>query len=87
MEEKPKRIVEVTIGFDIDREKIIYIESGFMKEKVGYKDPIGYTAQLIQMGLEKWVRDNIGIFCPECELELKEGWSFCPNCGWGLKNE
>lgn len=82
MGDEPKKLIEVTIGFNADREKIEYIKSDFMEEKYGFKDPIGYTAQLIQMGLEKWVRDNIGIFCPECDFELSEGWSFCPNCGW-----
>jgi hypothetical protein len=75
-------IIEVRIGFDRNREEIAYIKSDFMDEDAGFKDPIGYTAQLIQMGLEKWIRDKVGITCPECDLEFKEGWSYCPNCGW-----
>lgn len=77
-----KRIIEVIIGFDAVDEKIEYIKSDFTNETYAYKDPIGYTAKLIQMGLEKWVRDNIGVFCPECEAEMEENWKFCPNCGW-----
>ena len=77
-------IIEVRIGFDRNKEEIIYIKSDFMDEDVGFKDPIGYTAQLIQMGLEKWIRDKVGIICNECNLEFQEGWSYCPNCGWNL---
>lgn len=77
-----KRIIEVTIGFDTDREKIEYIKSDFLREDYSYKDPIGYTAKLIGMGLDWWVKEKIGLFCPECETELSEGWQFCPSCGW-----
>lgn len=79
---KLKRLIEVKIGFDIDEEEVKYIKSDFMDEQAGFKDPIGYTAKLIQMGLEKWMREKIGVTCPNCEGEFKEGWSFCPNCGW-----
>lgn len=86
-EEKQKEIVEVTIGFNFDREEIEYIKSDFMVEKYGFKDPIGYTAKLIQMGLETWIRDKVGIYCPECGEELQENWIYCPNCGWSTENE
>jgi hypothetical protein len=75
-------IIEVVIGFDRNKEEIKYIKSDFMNEDEGFKDPIGYTAQLIQMGLEKWIREKVGISCPNCDREFKEGWSYCPNCGW-----
>jgi hypothetical protein len=82
-----KKIVEVTIGFNVEKEEIEYIKSDFMEEKNEFKDGIGYTAQLIEMGLEKWIREKIGIFCPECSIELQEEWTFCPNCGWGNSKE
>jgi hypothetical protein len=75
-------IIKVVIGFNRTSEEIDYIDSDFMKEGEGFKDPIGYTAKLIQMGLEKWIREKIGISCPKCDGEFKEGWQFCPNCGW-----
>lgn len=82
MAKKLKKTIEVVIGFNANREEIEYIKSDFLNEEFGYKDPIGYTAKLIQMGLEKWLREKIGIFCPECEAQLEEGWAFCPSCGW-----
>lgn len=86
-EEKTKRIIEVVIAFNADKEEIEFIKSDFLDEKYGYKDPIGYTAKLIQMGLETWIREKIGIFCPECDSQMNEGWSFCPNCGWSPNDE
>ena len=77
-----KRIIEVVIGFDATEEKVDYIKSDFMDESFGFKDPVGYTAKLIEMALENWIREKIGIFCPECDFELNEGWKFCPECGW-----
>lgn len=84
-EKKLKRTIDVTIGFNANDEEIEYIKSDFMKEEYGYTDPIGYTAKLIQMGLEAWIREKIGIFCPECEVELQEGWIYCPVCGWSTE--
>lgn len=86
MAEKRKS-VEVIIGFDVDEEEIVYIKSDFMDEELGFKDPIGYTAKLIQMALETWIRDKIGIHCPNCDFELEENWICCPNCGWSTENE
>lgn len=77
-----RNLVEVTIGFNLNSDEIEYIKSDFMNEKSNFKDPIGYTARLIEMGLEKWIREKIGIFCPNCDSELKEEWTFCPSCGW-----
>ena len=82
-----KRIIDVTIGFNANDETIEYINSDFMNEKYGFKDPIGYTAKLIQMGLEHWIRKEIGIFCPECDSEIKEDWKYCPECGWSMEND
>jgi len=81
-ETEAKRTIEVIIGFNLDKEEIEYIKSDFLNEVYGYKDPIGYTAKLIEMGLEKWIREKIGIFCPNCDETLEENWSFCPECGW-----
>lgn len=86
-EKKMKKTFEVIIGFNANKEEIEYIKSDFLNEEFGFKDPIGYTAKLIQMGLETWIRDKIGIFCPSCEVELQENWIFCPNCGWSTENE
>ena len=84
-----KRIIEIVIGFNANNEKIEYIKSDFFNESYGYKDPNGYTVQLMQMAQEKWIREKIGIFCPECELIMEEDWIFCPECGWnsGAKEE
>ena len=87
MTDEEKRTVEIAIGFDVNREEIEYIKSDFMNESFGFKDPVGYTAKLIEMALEKWIRDKIGIFCPNCDAELKEEWKYCPECGWGSSNE
>jgi len=87
MEDKVKKVIEVIIRFDTDKEEVIDIESDFMNEKYNFKSPIEYTARLIQMALEKWIRDKIGIVCPECDNEFKEGWKFCPNCGWNPDEE
>jgi hypothetical protein len=87
MPEEKKRTFEVIIGFNANKEEIEYIKSDFLIEKYGFKDPIGYTAKLIQMGLEKWIREKIGIFCPECSVKMQEGWIYCPECGWSIHDE
>ena len=81
------RIIEVIVGFDVNEEKVDYIKSDFMDESLGFQDTIGYTAKLLQMGLETWVRDNIGLLCPECDSEMKEDWKYCPECGWTTNEE
>ena len=80
-----KNIVEVIIGFNVNTEEIAYIKSDFESPDLGYKDPVQYTISLLQMAYEKYLREKIGILCPNCEIEMQEGWSFCPNCGWGDK--
>ena len=82
-----KRTLEVIIGFNVEDEDIEYIKSDFLKESYGFKDPIGYTAKLIELALEKWIREKIGLFCPSCEEQLEEDWVFCPKCGWNGGNE
>lgn len=77
-----RNLVEVVIGFNLDTDEIAYIKSDFMDNKTEYKDPIGYTAMLMEMALTKWIREKIGVFCPQCDKELNEDWVFCPNCGW-----
>jgi len=85
--QEEKRTIEVTIGFNVNKEEIEYIKSDFFDDAYGYKDPTGYTAKLIQMGLEKWIREKIGIFCPECDAALEEDWIYCPSCGWNSSDE
>lgn len=82
IKDEGNRIIEVLIGFNINTEEIEYIKSGFFDEVYGYKDPTGYTAKLIEMSLEKWIREKIGIFCPNCSNSMEENWAFCPVCGW-----
>jgi hypothetical protein len=82
MKDNIKKIVEIKIGFDTDREEISYIESDFMNEEYNYKDPIEYTVKLMEMALEKWIREKIGIICPNCDSTLEEGWLFCAYCGY-----
>lgn len=80
--------VEVVITYDLDNEDI-EIKSGFMNNPEGFKDPIGYTSHLIELALEKWIREKIGITCPECGTELNPEWDYCPKCSWSwrIKNE
>jgi hypothetical protein len=84
---EPKSKVGIIIEFDLNTEEITNIKSDFMVESYEFKDPIGYTAKLLQMALEKWVREKIGVFCPECDTPIDEGWKFCPECGWNNNNE
>lgn len=87
IESKKDVDVKVLIGFNLDSEKITYIKSDFMDEKYNFKWPIEYTARLLQMALEKWIREKIGISCPKCDLDFQEEWKFCPNCGWNPEEE
>jgi hypothetical protein len=82
------REVEVLIKFDLDTEEC-EILSGFEDERLAFQDPIDYTAKLLQMAWEKWVREKIGIICPVCEREAEDDWNFCPDCGytWNLENK
>jgi hypothetical protein len=83
---KESRIVEIKIGFDVDDEEIKYIKSDFMDKSREFKEPVEYTVQLIQMALEKFIRDHIGLQCPECGIEIQEGWGFCPKCGYSFED-
>ena len=87
VKKEPKKTMEVIIGFNLNNEEIEYIKSDFLNEEYQYKDPIGYTAKLMQMGLEKWIREKIGLFCPKCEVDFQENWIYCPSCGWSSENE
>jgi hypothetical protein len=75
-------IVEVVIGFDLIEEKIKYIKSGFLDKETSYKDPIIYTATLIEMALAEWISEKIGVFCPNCDEQMEKDWAYCPSCGW-----
>lgn len=77
------REVAVILKFDLDTEKL-EIESGFEDKGLAFKDPIGYTTHLLQMGLEKWIREKVGMVCPGCSIEMDEDWDFCPKCGYTL---
>ncbi len=85
IQDEGKRTIEVIIGFNLNDEEIEYIKSEFFNEAYGYKDPVDYTAKLIEMALEKWIREKIGIFCPECSVQMQEDWVFCPSCGWSTE--
>lgn len=81
--EEIPREVKVTIIFDLDSEEC-EIESGFEDSRYGFNDPIDYTAKLLQMALEKWIREKIGIVCPACGKDFEDDWNFCPECGYTL---
>jgi hypothetical protein len=83
-ESKEVREVKVTLVYNLD-EDAVYIDSGFFA--LGFKDPIGYTAKLMEMALEKWIIEKIGISCPECDIQIDPEWNFCPQCGWSWKEE
>lgn len=36
------------------------------------------------MALEKWIRERVGMVCPNCSLEMNEDWDWCPKCGYSL---
>jgi zinc-ribbon domain len=86
MFDKSKRIVEIKIGFDVDDEKIKYIKSDFMNEDLDFKEPIEYTSMLLQLALETWIREKVGLFCPECQEEIGEDWIYCPKCGYSFQD-
>ena len=74
------REVAVILKFNLNTEEL-EIESGFEDAGLAFKDPIGYTTNLLQMGLEKWIREKVGMVCPNCSVEMEESWDFCPKCG------
>lgn len=81
---KEVREVKVTLVYNLD-EDTVNIDSGFLA--LGFKDPIGYTAKLIEMALEKWIVEKIGVNCPKCEIPINPEWNFCPECGWTWKEK
>jgi len=73
--------VEVKITFDLNTEEVV-VDSGFMNFKNEFKEPEQYTSRLLQMALVKWIKEYIGIVCPECDLKFEKEWTHCPQCGW-----
>ena len=83
---KENRVVTVTLSYGLDTDKLT-IDSQFENTKLDFKDPIGYTTHLLQMALEKWIREKVGMVCPSCSLEMNEDWDWCPKCGYSLVDE
>ncbi len=81
-----KREVVVLLKFNLDTEEL-EIDSGFVKSGLAFKDPVGYTTHLLQLALEKWIREKVGMVCPNCSIEMDESWDFCPKCGYTLLEE
>jgi hypothetical protein len=44
--------------------------------------PFSNTTRLIEYGLERWILEKVGLFCPKCDIKMQPDWSFCPSCGW-----
>jgi len=83
--DNPREVV-VALKFNLDTEKL-EIDSGFKDTGLAFKDPIGYTTHLLQMALEKWIREEVGMICPGCSIEMAEDWDYCPKCGYTLLEE
>jgi hypothetical protein len=81
-----KRTVSVTLTYNLNTEDLS-IDSEFETSGLVFSDPIGYTTHLIQMGLEKWIREKVGMVCPNCSAEMDETWDWCPKCGYSLVDE
>lgn len=81
-----KRTVSVVLTYDLDRDEL-EIDSGFENSGLAFKDPIGYTTHLLQMGLEQWIRTKVGMVCPNCSIDMEEDWDWCPKCGYSLVDE
>ena len=77
--------VEIKITFDLNTEEV-NVESGFMTFKNDFKEPVKYTSELLQMALKKWILEQVGVNCPECDLKFDKDWSFCPQCGWSVRD-
>lgn len=76
---KPNEIIEVKIIYDMNTDEVV-VKSGF--ENGQFDDPVGSTLRLIEYGLEKWIVERVGLFCPNCEIKIQPEWSLCPSCGW-----
>lgn len=81
-----RRTISIVLNFNLDTEELV-IDSGFEDAGLAFKDPIGYTTQLLQMALEKWIREKVGMICPNCSIEMDESWDYCPKCGYTLLEE
>ena len=77
------RKITVAITYDLDTDECV-IDSGFVNAGLTFKEPLEYTSHLIQMALEKWIREEIGMVCPNCSTEMDETWDWCPKCGYSL---
>jgi hypothetical protein len=82
---EPKK-VNIVLTFDLDTEELS-IHSGFMDRKKDFKDPIGYTVNMLEMAIEKWIKENIGFYCPNCDAEMEEDWLYCPACGYSMESK
>lgn len=80
------REVSVVLTYNLDTDELV-IDSGFENSGMVFKDPIEYTTHLLQMGLEKWIREKVGMVCPSCSVDMDESWDFCPKCGYTLLEE
>ena len=80
------RKVSVVLTYDLNTDEL-EIDSGFEKKQMVFADPIGYTTHLLQLGLEKWIREKVGMVCPNCSVEMNEDWDWCPKCGYSLVDE
>ena len=80
------REVSVKLTYNLDTDDLI-IDSEFENSGLVFKDPIGYTTHLLQMGLEKWIREKVGMICPNCSVDMDEDWDWCPKCGYSLVEE
>ena len=80
------RTVSIILTYGLDTDKL-KIDSQFENPKYDFKDPIGYTTHLLQLALEKWIIERVGMVCPSCSVEMNEDWDWCPKCGYSLVDE
>ena len=67
-----KKSKKVLIEYLIEEDEIIV--------KSEFQDP-SRTLKLIQMGMEKWINEYIGLRCPYCDEPVGKNWEFCSYCG------
>jgi len=67
-----KKSKKVLIEYIIDDDEVIV--------KSEFRDP-ARTLKLIQMGMEKWITEYIGLRCPDCEETIQANWEYCNYCG------
>lgn len=63
---------KVLIEYIVDTDEIIV--------KSEWNDP-ERTLKQIQLGLEKWVKEYIGLKCPHCDEKINGNWEYCSYCG------